>query len=273
MSTVSYKEAMQQLQSMFPDFDRETLKTVLVANDGHFEKTIEDCLKMASDNEAGHGGHNDNLFSNAGGHRGGNQPKKMYDASEDLFGDENEPQAENAFENLGMFKNNNANNQQAIDDDDDDFGDNEYKSQQMARKIQESEDAKLAYALQQEYLRREQEAQRQARYSQPTNYTVAHFDGMYRGNPTVNYRPEEQKYNQNVPMSNNTAALPGEKKKRRDLALRLRVLSVVYLARKVRRRTLQLTILESMLKYQPQKRNITHIVILMTKERPSSLIN
>jgi hypothetical protein len=92
--------------------------------DGHFEKTIEDCLKMASDNEAGHGGHNDNLFSNAGGHRGGNQPKKMYDASEDLFGDENEPQAENAFENLGMFKNNNANNQQAIDDDDDDFGDN-----------------------------------------------------------------------------------------------------------------------------------------------------
>jgi len=113
-------------------------------------------------------------------------------------------------------------------------------------------DAKLAYALQQEYLRREQEAQRQARYSQPTNYTVAHFDGMYRGNPTVNYRPEEQKYNQNVPMSNNTAALPGEKKKKKGLGskikgkinntyFKLQVLSVVYLARKVRRRTLQLT--------------------------------
>lgn len=163
--SISYQDAMQQLQGMFPDFDRETLKTVLVANgiskkfwinssvEGHFEKTIEDCLKLANENEEENLGNPDNLFSNAGGSRNNrttqNKPQnKQYDAADNLFGDEDQQPVENAFENLGMFQNNNRRNNQS--EDNEDFGDNgniswffheklEYKSQLAAKKMQEQE--------------------------------------------------------------------------------------------------------------------------------------
>ena len=77
--SISYKEAMEQLQAMFSTFERETLKTVLVVNskpfftislifkDGNLEKTIEDLLKMSEDvpkTENKPVDDDDNLFAN-----------------------------------------------------------------------------------------------------------------------------------------------------------------------------------------------------------------
>ena len=45
--SISSKQALQELKEMFTDFDEETLKAVLIANDGYVEKSIEDLLKMA----------------------------------------------------------------------------------------------------------------------------------------------------------------------------------------------------------------------------------
>ena len=43
---VSFDDAVASLQSMFPEWDQETLKTLLITNNGHVERTIENILSM-----------------------------------------------------------------------------------------------------------------------------------------------------------------------------------------------------------------------------------
>eukprot|EP01016_Furgasonia_blochmanni_P047431 TRINITY_DN696_c0_g4_i3.p1 TRINITY_DN696_c0_g4~~TRINITY_DN696_c0_g4_i3.p1 ORF type:complete len:116 (+),score=35.22 TRINITY_DN696_c0_g4_i3:189-536(+) len=49
---VGLEDAMEALKSMFTDFDDETIYSVLVANKGRMEPTIERLLKMSDENAA-----------------------------------------------------------------------------------------------------------------------------------------------------------------------------------------------------------------------------
>lgn len=50
--SISYEEAISTLKVMFPDWDEETLSTVLVSNQYHVERTIENILAMCGDADA-----------------------------------------------------------------------------------------------------------------------------------------------------------------------------------------------------------------------------
>eukprot|EP01033_Poteriospumella_lacustris_P008159 gene8160-5875_t len=50
--SISYEEAISTLKVMFPDWDEETLSTVLVSNQYHVERTIENILSMCGDADA-----------------------------------------------------------------------------------------------------------------------------------------------------------------------------------------------------------------------------
>jgi hypothetical protein len=124
-------------------------RNINIIKEGHFEKTIEDCLKMANDNEENNGA-DGNLFSNVPQQKANRKPSNQYKASEGLFDDPQQPPVENAFENLGIFQNNNNQKNRSEGEDDDDFGDKgtfqsffvkwiEFKSQQVAKKLQENE--------------------------------------------------------------------------------------------------------------------------------------
>lgn len=47
--SISFEEAIGQLKIMFPDWEEETLSTLLVANNYHVERTIETVLSMNGD--------------------------------------------------------------------------------------------------------------------------------------------------------------------------------------------------------------------------------
>jgi len=109
--SISYKEAMEQLQAMFSTFERETLKTVLVVNskpfftislifkDGNLEKTIEDLLKMSEDvpkTENKPVDDDDNLFANL-------TPVKMTNNNNDNLFAIDDSSSEDKVENLGIF--------------------------------------------------------------------------------------------------------------------------------------------------------------------------
>jgi hypothetical protein len=47
--SISYEEAISTLKVMFPDWDEETLSTVLVSNQYHVERTIENILSMSGE--------------------------------------------------------------------------------------------------------------------------------------------------------------------------------------------------------------------------------
>lgn len=47
--SLSYEEAIGSLKSMFPEWDDETLGTLLMANNYHVERTIETILSMSGD--------------------------------------------------------------------------------------------------------------------------------------------------------------------------------------------------------------------------------
>lgn len=49
--SISYEEAISTLKVMFPDWDEETLSTVLVSNQYHVERTIENILSMCGDSD------------------------------------------------------------------------------------------------------------------------------------------------------------------------------------------------------------------------------
>jgi len=100
---MDYKEAMQQLQGMFTDFDRETIKTILVANNGYLEKTIEDLLKLGNDSPGKSNGlfDDDNLFADTGNN--GNRNRNTNQQSGGLYDDNTDGLANN-FANLGLFQ-------------------------------------------------------------------------------------------------------------------------------------------------------------------------
>jgi hypothetical protein len=43
---ITFEGAIAELQSMFPEWDKETLETLLTANANHVERTIESILAM-----------------------------------------------------------------------------------------------------------------------------------------------------------------------------------------------------------------------------------
>lgn len=47
--SMSYDDAVSTLQAMFPDWDKETLETVLTSNNYHVERTIEAIFIMQGD--------------------------------------------------------------------------------------------------------------------------------------------------------------------------------------------------------------------------------
>lgn len=47
--SISFEDALATLQAMFPEWDRDTLETLLVSNDYHVERTIETVLTMNGD--------------------------------------------------------------------------------------------------------------------------------------------------------------------------------------------------------------------------------
>jgi hypothetical protein len=111
---MDYSQAMEQLESMFQQFDRETIQTVLSSNDGHVERTVEDLIKLA--NEVENGPEDDNLFA-----------------------DPVERPTQNTFSSYG--------------------------TDTVAKSLQISEDARIAYELQMKYLQQE-ERENQGRQSQ-----------------------------------------------------------------------------------------------------------
>jgi len=167
---MSYKEAMNELQSMFTGFDKETLNAVLSMNRGNLEKTIEDLLKMGDEssknNQPTKNDDDDNLFANL-------TPAKLDIATNDnLFGIEDSSSGD-GVENLGIFEN--IKPQPVILSPPQDN-----KDMDFARKLQQEEDEKLAMKLQEEYLRQsKQEAQGQKR---PTNQN-GHHDPNYGLDP------------------------------------------------------------------------------------------
>jgi hypothetical protein len=44
--SITFEAAIQELQTMFPEWDQETLETLLQANGNHVERTIESILAM-----------------------------------------------------------------------------------------------------------------------------------------------------------------------------------------------------------------------------------
>jgi hypothetical protein len=44
--SISFESAVETLKVMFPDWDEETLSTILVSNNYHVERTIETVLSM-----------------------------------------------------------------------------------------------------------------------------------------------------------------------------------------------------------------------------------
>jgi hypothetical protein len=112
---LKYQQAMESLQSMFQGFDQETIHSILVLHKGAIQPTIEDLLKLASEQEEAQA--DENMFATT--------PTSLP-----------KPQ--------GKLKSN------------DDFLDPGFldaeTNEVYARKFQEKEDMKLAYALQQQYL-------------------------------------------------------------------------------------------------------------------------
>ena len=49
-SSISFEAAVETLKVMFPDWDEETLTTILISNNYHVERTIETVLTMSGDN-------------------------------------------------------------------------------------------------------------------------------------------------------------------------------------------------------------------------------
>jgi hypothetical protein len=47
--SVSFESAVASLKTMFPEWDDETLSTLLVANNYHVERTVETILGMCGD--------------------------------------------------------------------------------------------------------------------------------------------------------------------------------------------------------------------------------
>lgn len=135
---VGYRDAIDQLQAMFQDCDENTIKSVLRANQGHMEKTIEDLLKMTA--EAENDDNDDNLFAETNP-----RTKPRSNRNEDLFGIDDEPRG-NRFEDLGIFGENNQSRS---------------KLSSNNREQQEKADAELAYRLQKEEIAHEKEMERQ----------------------------------------------------------------------------------------------------------------
>lgn len=48
--SISFESAVETLKVMFPDWDEETLSTILVSNNYHVENTIETVLSMGETN-------------------------------------------------------------------------------------------------------------------------------------------------------------------------------------------------------------------------------
>lgn len=48
-NNISFEEAVSTLKVMFPDWDEETLTTILISNNYHVERTIESVLTMSGD--------------------------------------------------------------------------------------------------------------------------------------------------------------------------------------------------------------------------------
>ncbi len=110
----------------------------------------------------------------------------------------------------------------------------------MAKKLQENEgnysykdqnnllDAKLAYALQQEYVRKSQAEESAGHRTQQRVYSN-NLPIVYPGtntyaNSNQPYRPEEQKYNYGTGMNVNDPhpVLPGEKKKKKGFGSKIK---------------------------------------------------
>lgn len=47
--SISYEDAISTLKTMFPEWDEETLGTILISNQYHVERTIENILSMCGD--------------------------------------------------------------------------------------------------------------------------------------------------------------------------------------------------------------------------------
>jgi len=47
--SISFEDALVNLQLMFPEWDKDTLEALLVSNDYHVERTIETVLTMSGD--------------------------------------------------------------------------------------------------------------------------------------------------------------------------------------------------------------------------------
>lgn len=51
--SISFENAVGTLKSMFPEWDEETLTTLLMSNQYHVERTIETILSMCGDGDTG----------------------------------------------------------------------------------------------------------------------------------------------------------------------------------------------------------------------------
>ncbi len=47
----SFESAVETLKVMFPDWDEDTLQTILISNQYHVERTIESVLAMSGDTD------------------------------------------------------------------------------------------------------------------------------------------------------------------------------------------------------------------------------
>lgn len=54
--SMAYDDAVSTLQAMFPEWDKETLETVLTSNNYHVERTIESIFIMQGDAVSPSGG-------------------------------------------------------------------------------------------------------------------------------------------------------------------------------------------------------------------------
>lgn len=51
--SISFENAVGTLKSMFPEWDEETLTTLLMSNQYHVERTVEMILSMSGDVDSG----------------------------------------------------------------------------------------------------------------------------------------------------------------------------------------------------------------------------
>lgn len=51
--SITFEDAIATLKTMFPDWDEETLSTILVSNNYHVERAIENVLTMSDNNPSG----------------------------------------------------------------------------------------------------------------------------------------------------------------------------------------------------------------------------